>query len=139
MKHVPGHAVAPRPTPASEGFWSSCDEGRLSLPKCERCETIFYYPRLACPSCGSRELRWIDASGRGTIFSHTTVHTSFYGAEWEDDIPYTVLLVDLEEGPRMLSRLVGDDTGLRTGAAVTTEFFRIGERRYPMFRLDQET
>jgi uncharacterized OB-fold protein len=52
--------------------------------------------------------------------------------------PYTVLLVDLDEGPRMLSRLVGDDDGLVAGVAVEVEFYGIGEQRYPYFKLESK-
>jgi uncharacterized OB-fold protein len=70
------------------------------------------------------------------VHSHTTDFTSFYGPDWEGDLPYTVLLVDLEEGPRMLSRLVGDDDGLAIGAPVQVDFWPIDGRRYPFFRLE---
>jgi uncharacterized OB-fold protein len=84
------------------------------------------------------DLEWIEASGRGVVFTHTTVFTSFYGDEWEPEIPYTVVLVDLEEGPRMLSRLVGDDGGLGAGAAVAVDFREVAGRRYPYFRLERK-
>jgi uncharacterized protein len=129
LNHQPTHAVALEPTPDSEAFWAACQDGRLLLRLCHSCESVFYYP--------SRDLEWTEASGRGTVHTHTTVHTSFYGPDWEDDIPYTVLLVDLAEGPRMLSRLVGDDSALRTGASVSVRFYDIGSRRYPFFALDE--
>jgi uncharacterized OB-fold protein len=138
VKQTPTHAVAPEPTPDSEEFWSACNEGRLLLRQCTTCEHTFHYPRVACPRCAQRQLRWIDASGRGTLYAHTTVYTSFYGSGWENDIPYTVLLVDLDEGPRMLSRLVGDDDGLVAGVAVEVEFYGIGEQRYPYFKLESK-
>jgi len=136
MRHLPSHAVAPIATPDSERFWAGCDEGRLLLRKCRACQQVSYYPRLACPRCSDRELDWIEASGRGVVHSYTTVYTSFYGSDWEPDIPYTVLLVDLAEGPRMLSRLIGEDRGLRTGIPVEVAFHAIGGRRYPLFKLE---
>jgi uncharacterized OB-fold protein len=139
VRQAPSHAVAPVPTPDSEEFWSACNDGRLLLRECESCQHRFYYPRLACPRCAQRELRWIEASGRGVVYSHTTVFTSFYGSAWEADLPYTVLLVDLDEGPRMLSRLVGDDEELRAGAPVEVDFYEMGDRRYPYFKLDSSS
>jgi uncharacterized OB-fold protein len=136
MKHEPKHTVTPIPTSDSREFWEGCNERRLLLRRCIACEQIWYYPRLACPRCSGRELEWIEASGRGLVHSHTTVFTSFYGPAWEADIPYTVLLVDLEEGPRMLSRLVGEDDGLRTGSSVDLQFCAIGGRNYPYFSLE---
>jgi uncharacterized protein len=134
--HEPAHAVAPVPTSDSHEFWAGCHEGRLLLRRCLACEQVYYYPRLACPRCSARDQEWIEASGRGRVHSHTTVFTSFYGPDWEGDLPYTVLLVDLEEGPRMLSRLVGDDEGLRSGAPVRVDFRTIDGRSYPFFRLE---
>jgi uncharacterized OB-fold protein len=136
MRHEPQHAVMPTPTPDSRAFWDACDEGRLLLLRCTNCQHPSYYPRLACPRCSGRELQWLEASGRGVVYSHTTVFTSFYGADWEPDIPYAVLLVDLEEGPRMLTRLVGDDEGLATGSRVQVEFRAINGRSYPFFALE---
>lgn len=136
MRHEPKHAVVVAPTPDSRAFWEGCEHGRLLLVRCTACGQVSYYPRIACPICSGRGLEWIEASGRGAVYSHTTVHTSFYGADWESDIPYTVLLIDLEEGPRMLSRLVGDDEGLRTGAPVHVDFRAVNGRSYPFFRLE---
>jgi uncharacterized OB-fold protein len=138
VKLTATRAVPPLPTPDSRAFWEACNREQLLLPRCEPCRHAFYYPRMACPRCGARELSWIEACGRGVVYSHTTVHTSFHGPDWEPDLPYTVLLIDLEEGPRMLSRLVGEDQGLRTGAAVHVEFVAIDGRRYPYFRLAAE-
>jgi uncharacterized protein len=138
VNHQPGHAVAPLRTPDSEDFWAACQDERLVLRRCTACGHVFYYPRVACPRCSSMELEWIEASGRGVVFTHTTVFTSFYGDDWEPEIPYAVLLVDLDEGPRMLTRLVGDDEGLRAGADVVVDFREVAGRRYPYFRLDRK-
>jgi uncharacterized protein len=136
MRHEPHHAVMPTPTSDSREFWAACDNEKLLLLRCTDCAHVSYYPRLACPRCSGRELRWREASGRGVVYSHTTVFTSFYGADWEPEIPYTVLLVDLEEGPRMLTRLVGDDDGLATGSRVQVEFRAVNGRSYPFFALE---
>jgi uncharacterized OB-fold protein len=120
--HEPTHAVAPVPTSDSHEFWAGCDAGRLLLRRCLACERVYYYPRLACPRCSARDQEWIEASGRGHVHSHTTVFTSFYGPDWEGELPYTVLLVDLEEGPRM--------------APVRVDFRAIDGRSYPFFRLE---
>ncbi|KAA0578564.1 OB-fold domain-containing protein [Azospirillum sp. B21] len=73
-------------------------------------------------------------SGRGTVFSHSHVHVAFQGGAWSGQLPYTVVLVDLAEGPRMLSRLIGADApAVRGGDAVSVVFPQIGDRRYPFF------
>ena len=138
MLHDPRVAVDwPVPTEAVE-FWRACAEHRLLLAHCDRCGATFHHQRVLCPTCGAPDPGWVESSGRGVVFSHTTVHTPFYGSTWDDEVPYVVVLVDLDEGPRMLSRLVGDDAGLRGGAAVRVAYRRIGERVYPFFALDSE-
>lgn len=121
-------------TTASKPFWDGCQQERLLLPRCETCGRLFYYPRIHCPHCASRALGWVEASGRGRVFSFSHVAVSFHGTTWESQLPYTVILVDLEEGPRMLSRLIGDDAGaVRSGDAVNVVFPMILGHRLPMF------
>lgn len=128
-------AIAPNRTVDSEFFWNACREERLMLPRCLACQRLFYYPRNACPHCGSRELGWQEACGTATVHSFTHVHVSFYGPEWEDQLPYTAILVDLVEGPRMLSRLVGNDRDqVRIGDRVQLAFAPAGDERIPCFR-----
>ncbi|MFP5514377.1 MAG: Zn-ribbon domain-containing OB-fold protein [Alphaproteobacteria bacterium] len=127
-------ATPPNPTGASAPFWDACDRGELLFPKCGRCGHLFYYPRRHCPLCGDTGLGWQRMSGRGTVFSHSHVHVAFQGGAWGGQLPYTVVLVDLAEGPRMLSRLIGGDApAVRGGDAVSVVFPQIGDRRYPFF------
>jgi uncharacterized OB-fold protein len=127
-------AVLPKPTAASAPFWEACDREELMLPVCEACAHVFYYPRIHCPACGSRRVGWQRGCGRGTVFSFTHVAVSFHGPDWESQLPYTVVLVDLEEGVRMVSRLIGDTRAdVRTGDAVTVTFPLIEGRRLPYF------
>lgn len=124
----------PAMTAASKPFWDACQQERLLLPRCETCSRLFYYPRIHCPHCGSRALGWVEASGRGRVFSFTHVAVSFHGNAWESQLPYTVILVDLDEGPRMLSRLLGDNRdAVRSGDAVQAVFPMIEGHRLPMF------
>lgn len=128
-------AILPQPTEDSRAFWDGCNEGRLLLPRCDSCETVFYYPRGSCPVCGSERLSWLESSGAGRVYSFTQVEVSFYGSRWESQLPYVVLLVDLAEGPRMMSRLIGAADGLAVGAPVQVEFVSVEEQRLPFFRL----
>jgi uncharacterized OB-fold protein len=131
-------AILPTPTAASAPFWQACDRGELQLPHCLRCDRVFYYPRRYCPHCGSFELDTLKASGRGHVFSFTHVHVSFYGPQWESQLPYTPVLVDLDEGVRMLSRLVGPDRELvAVGDRVSVAFAEVQGRKLPFFRRDQ--
>lgn len=131
-------AIPPRPTADSREFWAACNDGELLLSECATCGHVFYYPRQMCPHCGAQELRWRRSSGRGQVYSFTHVEVSFYGPTWERDLPYTVILVDLDEGPRMLSRLVeSDQDAVALGAAVEVAFVTVEEQALPMFRLTQ--
>jgi uncharacterized OB-fold protein len=128
-------AVLPQPTKASIPFLDACDREELILPICEDCGKVFFYPRIHCPKCASRNLSWRRACGRGTVFSFTHVAVSFHGADWESQLPYTVILVDLAEGPRIVSRLIGDGRdAVRTGDHVTITFPQVEGRRLPFFR-----
>ncbi|WP_372399498.1 OB-fold domain-containing protein [Azospirillum sp. HJ39] len=135
-------ATPPEPTEASAPFWAGCDRQELLFPRCGSCGHLFYYPRRHCPRCSGSALGWQRLSGRGTVFSFTHVAVAFQGAEWEGQLPYTVVLVDLAEGPRMLSRLVGRSDSrtegpapveVRSGDAVTVVFPQIVGRRFPFF------
>ena len=138
MNHEPQLAVDWPVSCEAVEFWRASAEARLLLAHCAACHATFHYQRVLCPRCGTLDPGWLEATGKGTVFSHTTVHTSFYGSTWEGEIPYVVVIVALDEGPRILSRLVGDDSGLGIGAPVHVAFCRLGERVYPFFALDSE-
>lgn len=74
--------------------------GEFNIQKCDDCQQHVFYPRLICPHCGSQQLQWVTASGRGTVYS-----TSIPRGGPEGD--YNISLIDLVEGPRMMSRVTG--------------------------------
>lgn len=92
------------PTPTTIPFWDAAAEGRLSVQRCDACRRHVFYPRLACPECGSRELRWVEVSGRATLSSYVINHLPAPG--FEDASPYVIAIVRLEEGPTMMTNLV---------------------------------
>ena len=98
---------APEITKQSEPFWQACKEGRLLIMNCKQCGKPFFYPRRSCPSCWSEEVEWLESKGRGTIWTLSEVAISLWGDAWDDAVPYTVAVIDLDEGVRMASRLVG--------------------------------
>jgi uncharacterized protein len=97
----------PRPTvnPWAQPFWDGTREGRLMIQYCEDCDSRIFYPRVACPGCGSERLGWLQASGRGTVYSFTVVKNNAPSA-FAGDVPYVVAVIRLEEGVQMLSNLV---------------------------------
>lgn len=129
-------AILPSPTQETKPFWEGCNRSELLLSACEDCAHVFYYPRLYCPKCGSEKLGWRASTGCGTLYSFTQVGVSFYGPTWESQIPYTLVLVDLDEGPRMLSRLVGKSRNeARIGDRLEVEFVEVEKQRLPYFRI----
>ena len=101
-----------------------------------RIATAFFTIRAATVrTAAAAELDTRKASGNGRVFSFTHVHVSFYGSQWESQLPYTPVVVDLDEGVRMLSRLVGPDREQVTvGGPVTVNFVEIEGQKLPIFR-----
>ena len=132
-------AILPAPTNESAPFWEGCNRGELLLQKCGDCSHVFYYARLFCPKCGSRKLEWQPSAGRGTLYSFTHVGVSFYGPKWESQIPYTLVLVDLDEGARMLSRLTGERRAeARIGDRLVMKLVEVEQQKLPYFRIARE-
>ncbi len=88
--------------PTTEPFWQACAEGRLTVQRCAACGSHQFYPRPFCLSCEATTLEWVEAGGRGTIYSLTTVRIPVTP---ELPPPYLLALVDLDEGPRLLTNI----------------------------------
>lgn len=107
-------------------FWDALDEGRFVLPRCDRCGHVVWYPRQFCPSCHTMGVSWFEASGRGTVYSFTVTRQAY--GEWKDAVPYVIAYVELEEGPRVLTNVVGcDPDTLAIGDEVTLVIDRAPE------------
>lgn len=100
----------PHATPESQPYWDGVAQGRLRLQICAACRKPRHYPQLVCPECHSLDCDWIDASGRGRVHSWTVAHHAFHPA-FQADLPYTLVTIDLDEGPRALARLARADEG----------------------------
>jgi uncharacterized OB-fold protein len=102
------HKLLPEPTPVSRPFWEAARKRVLSLQRCGKCADYIFYPRSLCPHCGGAELAWIEASGRGTVYSFTIARRpTMIG--FQDEVPYVIAIVELDEGPRMTTNIVGCD------------------------------
>lgn len=125
-------SVAPTPTADDGRFWKSAAEGRLILPRCRRCDAFIWYPREWCPACHSAAIDWVPASGRGTVYSFTVTARGL--GEWADVGPYVIAYVELDEGPRVLTNIVGADPGtVHIGQKVTAVFEPAGSTRVLRF------
>lgn len=96
----------PQPSPATEPFWTAARDSRLVVPRCDSCGTTWLPPSHACPACGSEHHSWQQVSGRGSVFSFVVVHRVYHPA-FKDKVPYVVAVIALDEGPRLLSNVVG--------------------------------
>jgi uncharacterized OB-fold protein len=92
-------------TADSAPFWLGLEKGVLSLLTCTACGIAMHYPRARCPKCWSNHVAWRTASGLGIVTSVTVIHRPGHPA-WLGNVPYTVALVQLEEGPCVLSNVV---------------------------------
>lgn len=104
---------SPIVNPDSRVYWDGAREGRLMIRKCKACGAMHFLPRYLCPACWSTDLDWIQASGQGTVHSYTVIRRAPLPA-FAGRVPYVVALVDLDEGPRMMANILGEDA-LQTG------------------------
>lgn len=130
----------PLPVPTSDSlpFWEGCQEGKLLLQYCDSCQQHQFYPRLYCMHCGTEGTRWVEASGRGVIYSYTIIHQN-RSPEFVHDTPYNVALIQLAEGPRMLSNVVDSaPEDLRVDLPVQVVFDAVSETiTIPRFKILQ--
>ncbi len=99
-----------KPLPAisslNKPFWDALKKHELRLQKCDGCGCVSYPPSPLCPQCWSRKSSWSRMSGRGRVNSWVVFHQSYYRG-FDNELPYNVAEVELDEGPRLLTNLVG--------------------------------
>lgn len=100
-------------------YWAAAADGRLVLPRCEPCDLFIWYPRGFCPRCLSPDVRWVEVSGRGNLYSTTRVER---GGVRADGASYVVAYVELFEGPRILAEVRGDQASAKIDAHVHAAF-----------------
>lgn len=121
----------PVPDAVSLPFWEGIADGVLRVQRCGACGRHVFYPRAVCPFCAASELDWVDAGGRGRIHSYTVVHRA--PPEYREEVPYVVALVELDEGVRMMTRLV-DVEPAEVRVDLPVEVAIRGDPRLPYFR-----
>ena len=92
------------PDPDSEPYWDGAAAGELRYRHCASCETVIFYPRSLCTHCGAPNPDWAVSKGQGTVYAVSVVHRA--PPAFKGQSPYAVLLVDLDEGFRMMSRII---------------------------------
>ena len=93
----------PKITPETQHYWDGAKQGELRLQRCDSCAHAYFPPRPFCPKCGSREVSVFKASGNGTLYSYVINHRPLAAGFTE---PYAIAVVELEEGPRMMSNIL---------------------------------
>ncbi|MBV9783793.1 MAG: OB-fold domain-containing protein [Acidisphaera sp.] len=96
----------PRRDALNTPYWQSLEEGHLSFQRCGECGKAWLPPRRECPHCLSPEWRWERAGGQARLVSWVVYHIAYHAA-FKDRLPYTVAVVELAEGPRLISNIVG--------------------------------
>lgn len=126
--------AAPRPTPETAPYWEAANRGELLIQCCDACRRAFFYPRSACPHCGSTAVTWVKASGRATLHTYLINHRPAPG--FEADAPYAIAVVELEEGPRMMTNIVGvpnTPEHLELDMPLEVRFEARGDQMVPVF------
>ena len=94
---------APVPTPETQPYWDGARAGELRIQRCRACSRAYFYPRPYCPQCGSADVEWFTTSGRARLASYIISERAAPGFE----APYVIAIVELEEGPRMMTNIAG--------------------------------
>lgn len=105
-------------TPLTKTYWNAASRGDLLLQRCNTCNHLQHYPRSICARCWSDDLAWQAASGFGRVWTFTVVGIPGHAA-WGHDVPYVLALVELEEGPRLMTNIVAcEPTSVQCGQRV---------------------
>jgi uncharacterized protein len=118
-------AQKPRPEPDTESapFWNGVRQHKLLVQECARCGTRRFPATTYCAHCQSGESRWIECTGRGEVFSWVVVRHPVPKETYANEVPYVVALITLDEGPRLVSNIVGcDPHAVEAGMRVKVRF-----------------
>jgi uncharacterized protein len=101
----------PESTPLTQPYWDALKQGRLTFQRCRHCGHAWLPPRAECPQCLRPDWDWTAASGRGRVVSWVIFHHAYHEA-FKSRVPYNVALVELDEGPRLITNIVNPAAGL---------------------------
>jgi uncharacterized OB-fold protein len=120
---------------STQEFWDAANRRVLLIKRCHTCSKPHFYPRPFCPFCWSQDLSWEEASGRAVLYTYSVVRQNDL-VPFADRVPYLPAMVDLEEGPRMMTELIGVPIeDVRIGTPLSVEFVeRAPGISVPVFR-----
>ncbi|HVV29581.1 MAG TPA: Zn-ribbon domain-containing OB-fold protein [Mycobacteriales bacterium] len=108
--------------PETQPFWDAAAQGRLLIRRCDDCGQAHHYPRPFCPTCWSENVRWEEASGQATLYTYSVVHRNDLHP-FAEQVPYVAAVVDLAEGPRLMTQVVDtDESSLAVGMPLQVTF-----------------
>jgi uncharacterized OB-fold protein len=127
--------IRPTVNDVNRPFWEGCRGGQLKVQRCTHCGRLRYPAGVVCPACLGGDAEWHQLSGRGKVFSFVVFHRAYHPA-WEGKVPYNVALIELDEGPIMLSNVVDvDNADLAVGFPVQVAFEAMDESlAIPVFK-----
>lgn len=106
----------------TRGYWEGAGRGEIVLQRCTACGTVQHKPRAICATCLSNDIEHFVASGKGTVYTFTVTNQN-QAPPFRDHCPYVLAYVELEEGPRLLTNIVGcDPASVSIGMAVVPDF-----------------
>jgi uncharacterized OB-fold protein len=127
-------AHLPSPDAETQPYWDAAKEGKLLIKRCRACGRPHSYPRPFCPYCWSEEVDWEQASGDATLYTYSIVRRNDL-PPFNERVPYVAAVVELAEGPRMLTNVVDCDVDdVRIGMALRVAFREDGDFALPVFR-----
>jgi uncharacterized OB-fold protein len=117
----------PTPDAETQPFWDAARDGRLLIKRCSACGRAHHYPRPFCPYCWSREVAWEQARGTGTVYTFSVVHRNDL-PPFSERVPYVAAIVELDEGPRLMTNVVDCDVDdVAVGMPVSVAFRAIDD------------
>ena len=124
MKPLP--TPAPMVTSTTKEFWDATARGEFLLQRCDDCDLVVWFPRTHCPGCATTSLPTFRAAGGGVVYSHTIIRK--VGNDYRDAVPFVVAYVELDEGPRIMTNIVGcEPEEVSVGMRVEMVFHDTGE------------
>ncbi|MFC7392891.1 Zn-ribbon domain-containing OB-fold protein [Scopulibacillus cellulosilyticus] len=118
----------------SKPFWDGINRHELWIQLCESCGKHIFYPRAICPHCFSESIKWVQSKGIGKIYSYTVVHRAF--GSFHNQTPFVIAIVELDEGVRMMTRILGERSKVHIDETVKVVFEQAGdELTLPYFEL----
>lgn len=130
-----GELLLPVPEPGNQPFWDALREGELRIQRCTGCGELRHPPQPMCPACNDFEREWALMSGRGSVYSYVVSHQAVHSS-LRERTPFATVLVELDEGPRMVTNLVGvSPDEIEIGMAVEVVFHAVSEEiTLPLFQ-----